>query len=139
MDSEGLAGSGWHWSTPRRFEAVYGQYVQLSGGVAGWRGVCYPEGMEFPQEIVKRVVEVPGWGDIPALPSEQRLEEAGMVHEDQTRTTRLRYRARLAGYPVESYEARAIQQAVPTYGTRVVQLESVIELGVIWVKVVVAW
>nr|DAV53738.1 MAG TPA: hypothetical protein [Caudoviricetes sp.] len=22
MDSEGLAGSGWHWSTPRRFEAV---------------------------------------------------------------------------------------------------------------------
>nr|DAU08978.1 MAG TPA: hypothetical protein [Caudoviricetes sp.] len=22
IDSEGLAGSGWHWSTPRRFEAV---------------------------------------------------------------------------------------------------------------------
>ena len=22
LDSEGLAGSGWHWSTPRRFEAV---------------------------------------------------------------------------------------------------------------------
>ena len=95
--------------------------------------------MMFPQEIVKRVVEIPGWGYIPALPSEQKLEDAGMVHEDQTKTTRLRYRARLAGYPVESYEARAIQQAVPTYGTRVVQLDSVIELGVIWVKVTVAW
>nr|DAL02476.1 MAG TPA: hypothetical protein [Caudoviricetes sp.] len=22
LDSEGLTGSGWHWSTPRRFEAV---------------------------------------------------------------------------------------------------------------------
>ena len=52
--------------------------------------------MEFPREIVKRVVEVPGWGDVPALPSEQKLEEAGMVHEDQTKTTHLRYRARLA-------------------------------------------
>lgn len=62
-----------------------------------------------------------------------------MVHEDQSKTTRLRYRARLAGYPVEAYEARAIQQAVPTYGTRVVQLESVVEYGVVWVKVVVAW
>ena len=101
--------------------------------------MCYPEGMEFPREIVKRVVEVPWWGEVPALPSEQRLEEAGMVHEDQTRTTRLRYRARLAGYTVEAYEARAVRQAVPTYGTRVVQLESVIELDVIWVKVTVAW
>ena len=62
-----------------------------------------------------------------------------MIHEDQTRTTCLRYRARLAGYPVEAYEARAAQQAVPTYGTRVVQLESAIEFGVIWVKVTVAW
>ena len=95
--------------------------------------------MEFPREIVKRVVEVPGWGDVPALPSEQRLEEAGMVHDDQSRTTRLRYRAQLEGYPVETYEARAVQQAVPTYGTRVVQLESVIELGVIWVEATVAW
>lgn len=101
--------------------------------------VCYPEGMEFPREVVKRVVEVPGWGEVPALPSGQRLEEAGMVHEDQSKTTRLRYRAQLAGYPVEAYEARAVQQAVPTYGTRVVQLESVIELGVVWVKVTVAW
>lgn len=75
----------------------------------------------------------------PALPSEQRLEEAGMVHDKQSETTRLRYRARLADYPVESYEARAVQQAVPAYGTRVVQLESVVELGVIWVKVNVAW
>lgn len=101
--------------------------------------MCYHEVMEFPREIVKRVVEVPGWGDIPALPSEQRLEETGMVHEDQTRTTRLRFRAKLSDYPVETYEARAIQQAVPTYGTRVVQLESVIEYGVIWVQVTVAW
>lgn len=101
--------------------------------------MCYAAGMEFPREIIKRVVEVPGWGDIPALPSEQKLEEAGVVHEDQTRTTRLRYRARLARYQMEAYEARAVQQAVPKYGTRVVQLESVIELGVIWVKVTVAW
>lgn len=113
--------------------------MQLSWCVAGWRGVCYPESMEFPREIVKRVVEVPGWGDVPALPCAQRLEEAGMVHEDQSKTTRLRYRARLAGYPVEAYEARAISQAVPMYGKRVVQLESVIELGVVWVKVTVAW
>lgn len=112
---------------------------KLSGRVAGWQEVCYAAGMEFPREIVKRVVEIPGWGDVPALPSEQRLEEAGMVHEDSSKTTRLMYRARLADYPVESYEARAVQQAVPTYGTRVVQLESVIEYGVVWVKVVVAW
>lgn len=101
--------------------------------------MCYHEVMEFPREIVKRVVEVPGWGDIPALPSEQRLEEAGMVHEDLSKTTRLRYRARLARYQMEAYEARAVQQAVPTYGTRVVQLESMIEFGVIWVEVTVAW
>lgn len=62
-----------------------------------------------------------------------------MVHEEQSETTRLGYRARLAGYPVEAYEARAIQQAVPTYGTRVVQLESVIEYGVVTVAVTVAW
>lgn len=62
-----------------------------------------------------------------------------MVHEDQSKTTRLLYRAQLAGYPVEAYKARAISQAVPTYGTRVVQLESVIEYGVVWVEVVVAW
>lgn len=99
----------------------------------------YAAGMEFPREIVKRVVEIPGWGNVPALPSEQKLEEAGMVHEDQSKTTRLKYRARLSDYPVESYEARAVRQAVPTYGTRVVQLESVIEFGVIWVKMTVAW
>ena len=109
------------------------------GALRGGGVMCYAEGMEFPRAIVKRVVEVPGWGDIPALPSEQKLEEAGMVHEDQSKTTLLRYRARLGGYPVEAYEARAVQQAVPTYGARVVQLESVIELGVIWVKVIVAW
>lgn len=75
---------------------------------------------------------------MPALPSKYRLEEAGVVHEEQSKTTRLRYRARLAGYPVEAYEARAVQQVVPTYGIRVVQLESVIELGVVWVKATVA-
>ena len=101
--------------------------------------MCYHEVMEFPREIVKRVVEIPGRGAVPALPSEQKLEEAGMVHEDLSKTTRLRYRAQLADYPVEAYEARAISQAVPTYGTHVVQLESVIEYGVIWVKVTVAW
>lgn len=101
--------------------------------------MCYHTVMEFPREIIKRVVEVPGWGDVPALPCAQRLEEAGMVHEDQSKTTRLRYRAQLADYPVEAYEARAISQAVPTYGKRVVQLESVIELGMVWVKVTVAW
>lgn len=62
-----------------------------------------------------------------------------MVHEDQSKTTRLLYRAQLADYTVEAYEARAISQAVPAYGTRVVQLKSVIEFGVIWVKVTVAW
>ena len=62
-----------------------------------------------------------------------------MVHEDQSKTTRLRYRVQLEGYLVEAYEARAISQAVPTYGKRVVQLESVIEYGVVWVKVTVAW
>ena len=62
-----------------------------------------------------------------------------MVHEDQSKTTRLRYRAQLEDYSVEAYEARAISQAVPTYGTRVVQLESVIEFGVILVEVTVAW
>ena len=78
-------------------------------------------------------------GEAPALPVGYRLEEAGMVHEDQSKTTRLRYQAQLAGYPVESYEARAISQAVPAYGKRVVQLESVVEYGVIGVKVTVAW
>lgn len=95
--------------------------------------------MEIPQEIVKRCVLVPDGCEVPALPSEQRLEETGMVHEDQSKTTHLRYRARLTNYPVEAYEARAVKQAVPMYGTRVVQLESVIEIGVIWVEVTVAW
>lgn len=113
--------------------------LRLSGGVAGWWGVCYHEVMEFPREIIKRVVEVPGWGDVPALPCAQRLEEAGMVHEDQSKTTRLRYRARLADYPVESYEARACCQAVPTYGTRVVSIKSEVEGGHLVVDVVVAW
>ena len=101
--------------------------------------MSYAAGMEFPREIVKRCVVVPDGRDVPALPSGQRLEEAGMVHEDLSKTTRLRYRARLANYPVESYEARAVQQAVPTYGTRVVQLRSELDHTQLEVYVTVAW
>lgn len=101
--------------------------------------MCYPAGMEFPREVVKRVVEIPGGGEAPALPVGYRLGHCGMAHNDQSKTTRLRFRAKLGDYPVESYEARACWQALVTYGTRVVQLESVVELGVVWVKVTVAW
>ena len=62
-----------------------------------------------------------------------------MVHDDKSKTTHMRWRAELGDYPVESYEARAAQQAVPTYGTRVVQLESEIEGKYLMVDVVVAW
>lgn len=139
LDSEGLTGSGWHWSTPRRFEAVYGQYVQLSGGVAGWRGVCYAAGMEIPREIVKRCVLVPGGREVPALPVGYRLDHCGMVHDEQRKTTRLRFWAKLGDYPVESYEARACWQALVVYGERVVSLESEVEGGYLMVDVVVAW
>lgn len=95
--------------------------------------------MGFPREIVKRCVVVPGGGEAPALPSGCSLEWRGMVHDDKSKTTHMRWRAELGDYPVESYEARAAQQAVPTYGTRVVQLESEIEGKYLMVDVVVAW
>lgn len=80
--------------------------------------------MEFPREIVKRVVEVPWWGDVPALPVGYRLDPCGMVHDDQSETTRPQFRVGAEDYPMESYEARAAWQALEAYGTRVVQLES---------------
>ena len=95
--------------------------------------------MEFPREIVKRVVEVPGLGDAPALPVGYTLDPCGMVHDDQSKTTCLRYRAGLEDYPMESYEARAAWQALEVYGTRVVQLESEVDHTHVVVKVTVAW
>nr|DAR86459.1 MAG TPA: hypothetical protein [Caudoviricetes sp.] len=113
--------------------------VKLSGGVARWQGVCYAAGMEFPREIVKRVVEIPGEGQAPALPFGYRLVPCGMVHDDQSKTTRLRFRAGAEDYPMESYEARAARQALEEYGTRVVQLESEIDHTHVVVYVTVAW
>ena len=43
------------------------------------------------------------------------------------------------GYPLESYEARAAWQALGVCGTRVVQIESKIEDGVVYVGVTVSW
>lgn len=113
--------------------------MQLSGGVEGWRGVCYAAGMEFPREIVKRCVLVPGGHEVPALPVGYRLESRGMKHDDRSKTTRMRFRAELGDYPVESYEARACWQALVAYGERVVKLESEVEGGYLVVYVVVAW
>ena len=62
-----------------------------------------------------------------------------MVHDDQTRTTRLRFRSRIEWYPVESYEARACWQALVAYGERVVSLTSEVEGEYLMVDVVVAW
>ena len=95
--------------------------------------------MEFPREIVKRCVQVPGGGEAPALPVGYRLDPCGMVHDDQSKTTRLRFHAVAEGYPLESYEARAAWQALVAYGTRVVQIESKVEDGVVYVGVVVSW
>ena len=99
--------------------------------------------MEIPREIVKRCVEVPGGGEVPALPVGYRLDPCGMVHNDQSETTRLWFRAEAGAgaevYPMESYEARASWQALVTYGTRVVQIESEVEGGVVTVAVTVAW
>lgn len=95
--------------------------------------------MEIPREIVKRCVEVPGGGEAPALPVGYGLDPCGMVHNDQSETTRLWFRAGVEDYPVESYEARASWQALVAYGTRVVQVESEVEGGVITVAVTVAW
>lgn len=95
--------------------------------------------MEFPREIVKRYVKVPGGGEAPALPVGYRLGSGGMTHDERNKTTRLRYRARLGNYPVETYEARAAWQALEAYGTRVVQLESEIDHTHVVVYVTVAW
>lgn len=101
--------------------------------------MCYPEGMEFPREIVKRVVEIPGGGEAPALPVGYRLGSGGMTHDEQTKTTRLRFVAEVDGYPVESYEARAAWQALVVYGSRVVQLRSELDHTQLEVYVTVAW
>lgn len=101
--------------------------------------MCYPEGMEFPREIVKRCVLVPGGHEVPALPVGYRLESRGMQHDDQNKTTLLRFRAKLGDYPVETYEARATWQALVIYGERVVSLASEVEGEYLMVDVVVAW
>lgn len=95
--------------------------------------------MEFPREVVKRCVLVPGGHEVPALPVGYRLESRGMQHDDRSRTTLLRFRATLGDYPVESYEARACWQALVVYGERVVSLTSEVEGGYLVVDVVVAW
>lgn len=101
--------------------------------------MCYPEGMEFPREIVKRCVVVPDGREVPALPVGYRLGSGGMTHNAQSETTLLRFFAEVDGYPVESYEARAAWQALVVYGERVVSLESEVEGGYLMVDVVVAW
>lgn len=101
--------------------------------------MCYLGGMKFPREIVKRVVEIPGGGEAPALPVGYVMDPCGMVHDDQSKTTRLRFRAVAENYPMESYEARATWQALEAYGTRVVQLESDIDHTHVVVYVTVAW
>lgn len=95
--------------------------------------------MEIPREIVKRCVLVPGGHEVPALPVGYRLESCGMQHDDRSKTTLLRFRARLEGYPVESYEARACWQALVAYGSRVVQLRSELDHTKLEVCVTVAW
>ena len=62
-----------------------------------------------------------------------------MQHDDQSKTTRLRWRAELGDYPVESYEARACWQALAAYGERVVSLTSEVEGEYLMVDVGVAW
>lgn len=101
--------------------------------------MCYAAGMEFPREIVKRVVEIPGGGEAPALPVGYRLGSGGMTHDDQSETTLLRFVAEVDGYPVESYEARACWQALVVYGTRVAQLRSELDHTQLEVYVTVAW
>ena len=95
--------------------------------------------MEFPREVVKRVVEIPGGGQAPALPVGYRLDSCGMVHDEQNKTTRLRFEAEVDGYPVESYEARAAWQALVVYGSRVVRLRSELGPTRLEVCVTVAW
>lgn len=66
-------------------------------------------------------------GEATALPAGYRLGPCGMAHDDQSKATRLWFRAGAEDYPTESYEARAAWQALEAYGTRVVQLESEID------------
>lgn len=101
--------------------------------------MCYHEGMEFPREIVKQWVVVPGGGEVPSLPSGYRLDHCGMAHDEQHKTTRLWFRSGLEWYPLESYEARAIRQALAMYGERVLQLESRVDGGEVYVMVTVGW
>lgn len=112
--------------------------MQLSGGVAGWWGVCYGEGMEIPREIVKRCVLVPGGREVPALPVGYRLESWGRQHDALNKTTLLRFMTKLGDYPVEAYEAKAAWQALVAYGERVVSLTSEVEGEYLMVDVVVA-
>lgn len=95
--------------------------------------------MRIPREIIKRCVLTPDGREVPALPVGYRLESCGMEHNHQSKTTLLRFRAKLEGYPVESYEAKAAWQALVLYGERVVSLESEVEGGYLMVDVTVAW
>ena len=62
-----------------------------------------------------------------------------MTHDEQNKTTRLRFVAEVDGYPVESYEARAACQALVVYGSRVVQIRSELDHTQLEVYVTVAW
>ena len=95
--------------------------------------------MEIPREIIKRCVLTTDGREVPALPVGYRLESWGMEHNHQSKTTRLRFRAKLDGYPVESYEAKAAWQALVLYGSRVVSLESEVDGRYLMVDVPVAW
>lgn len=95
--------------------------------------------MEIPREIVKRCVQVPGGREVPALPVGYRLESWGMQHDARSKTTLLRFKAKLGDYPVESYEAKACRQALLTYGERVVSMTSEVDGEYLMVDVVVAW
>lgn len=101
--------------------------------------MCYLGAMEFPREVVKRCVEIPGGGEAPALPVGYRLGSGGMDHDDKSKTTRLRFVAEVEGYPVASYEARAAWQALVVYGSRVVQLRSELDHTRLEVYVTVTW
>lgn len=95
--------------------------------------------MEISREIIKRCVLTPDGREVPALPAGYRLESWGMEHNHQSKTTLLRFRANLEGYPVEAYEARACWQALVMYGSRVVQLRSELDHTQLEVYVTVAW
>lgn len=95
--------------------------------------------MEIPREVIKRCVLTPDGREVPALPAGYRLESWGMEHNHQSKTTLLRWRAKLEGYHVEAYEARACWQALVAYGSRVVSQTSEVDGEYLMVDVVVAW